>query len=123
MVDPSAALLTVVSEADEDLPATLFIESAADFVDDTGRPYPNQPIHETSDVHGPWIVCFSSPAAVETIRADAFLRALLLQDATVKELPAGRIAGYARDEQARIIIDPFIATGKKLSHAELRGHP
>jgi hypothetical protein len=122
MVDPSATLLAVVSEADADFPATLFIESAADFVDETGRPYPNQPIDETADVHGPWIVCFSSLAAVETIRADAFLRALLLQDATVKDLPASQIAGYARDERARVIIDPFMATGRKLSPAEFRGH-
>ena len=53
-------------------------------------------------------------------QADEFLRGLLLEGATVKELPVGRILRYAFDEGARIIVDPFMACGRKYSCDELR---
>ena len=114
------SLLAVASDADEDLPAVVWVEADSPFTDEAGVPYPNQLVDGAGDVHGPWVVCFSSAAALAPIGSDELLRGLLLDDGVVREFPVGRLVEYALAEKARIVLDPFLAGGRKFSLQELR---
>ena len=124
MNDPlgTPSLLAVGSDADEDLPAVIWVHTDSPFTDEAGVPYPNQLVDGTGEVHGPWIVCFNSTEAVTLINSDALLRALLLDDRVIRKFPVGALVNYALTEEARVVVDPFLGGGRKFSLAQLRAY-
>jgi hypothetical protein len=122
MDDPFSrpSLLAIGSDADADLPAVVWIRADSPFTDEAGVPYPNQLVDGTGDVHGPWVVTFLSAAALALIGSDELLRGLLLEGGSVREFAVGRLIEYALAEDARIILNPFLASGCKFSLDELR---
>ncbi|MFO0960219.1 MAG: hypothetical protein U0800_22730 [Isosphaeraceae bacterium] len=125
-------LLAIASDTGEEFPACVlfYVEDDNDLVDEhglivdgAGTTYPNQPIdtydQATADVHGPWVVCFSSPSAIESLRREDYVSRLLFDESVIKEFPVRQLIRRSLVEKARLIVDPFLAGGQKFSHQEL----